>query len=323
MSNDSNTTTMKPGIYLKLDNDAYHAGPGISKSGLWTIDQKSPAHFRFPPPKSEESSQAIASKDLGTATHVAVLEPERFEKAVYRGPNDRRGNKWTDAAEFCKAEKKTLLVADAYDSLLALRDAVHADAWLNNIITSGDGVNEASGYWIDPETGELCRCRPDRYRRDIRLILDVKTAASAHPDAFARSAINFGYHSQEAFYTDGWNACPGAKRSRDKIVPAESGDDITREVKGTSSAVEAFAFLVLEKASNATKFAAPFAFGVYELPPSIVDEGRAIMRKALNTYHECKKANRWPAYGEGVQELSFKRWSYRLTEAPADEAEAA
>lgn len=323
MNNLSNIPTMKPGIYLSLDNDAYHAGPGISKSGLWTIDKKSPAHFKFPAPKSDESSQAIASKDLGTATHVAVLEPERFEKAVFRGPNDRRGNKWADAAEFCKAEKKTLLVADAYDSLLALRDAVHADAWINNIITSGDGVNEASGYWIDPETGELCRCRPDRYRRDIKLILDVKTAASAHPDEFARSAINFGYHSQEAFYTDGWNACLGSKRSPDMKVKAKSDDDVDYEIKGTSSAVEAFAFLVLEKARNAAKFSAPFAFGVYELPPSIVEEGRAIMRKSLNRYAECKKVNRWPAYGEGVQELSFKRWNYRLTEAPTDEAEAA
>jgi len=281
---------MKPGVYLKLDNEAYHAGPGISKSGLWTIDQKSPAHYKFPAPRDEDTTQAIAAKDLGTATHVAVLEPERFETAVHRGPADRRGNKWTDAEEYCRIEKKTLLVSSAYDSLLALRDTIHADPWLNKIITSGDGVNEASGFWIDPETGELCRCRPDRYRRDIKLILDIKTAASAHPDAFARAAINFGYHSQEAFYTDGWQAC--------------------------GQPVEAFAFLVLEKANNASKFASPYAFGVYELPPSIVEEGRAIMRKSLARYAECRKANRWPSYTEGVQELSFKRWNYRLTQAP-------
>ena len=75
------------------------------------------------------------------------------------------------------------------------------------------------------------------------------------------------------------------------------------------AAFEAFAFLAWEKK-------APYAFAVYELPPSIVAEGAAIMRKALGTYTECKARNRWPAYGEGVQELSFKRWSYRLTEAP-------
>lgn len=276
---------MKPGVYLKLDNETYHAGPGISKSGLWTIDQQSPAHYKFPPERDEESTQARAAKDFGTAAHIAILEPERFEKAVFKGPEDRRGNKWKDAEEFCQIEKKTLLVASAYDNVLAMRDAVHADPWINGIITGGgkSKVIEASGYWIDPVTGELCRCRPDLYRKDLKLILDVKSTASAHPDAFARSVVNYGYHAQEAFYTDGWQAC-GQK-------------------------VEAFAFLAWEKKS-------PFAFGVYELPPPIVEEGRAIMRKSLNTYAECRKANRWPGYSEGVQELSFKRWNYRLTQAP-------
>lgn len=276
---------MKPGVYLKLDNEAYHAGPGISKSGLWTIDQQSPAHYKFPPEKDEEATQAVAAKSFGTAAHIAILEPERFEQAVHRGPENRRGNNWKDAEEYCAMEKKTLLIASAYDDVLAIRDSIHADPKINSIITGGKPVVEASGFWIDEETGELCRCRPDLYRKDIRLVLDVKSALSAHPDAFARSVINYGYHSQEAFYSDGWGAC-GQK-------------------------VEGFAFLVWEKKS-------PYAFAVYELPPPIVEEGRAIMRKALNTYAECRKANRWPAYGEGVQELSFKRWHYRLTEAPSD-----
>lgn len=276
--------TMKPGIYFNISNDAYHAGPGVSKSGLWTIDQQSPAHYKFPPERDEESSQAIAAKDFGTAAHIAILQPNLFEHQVLRGPEDRRGNKWKDAAEFCKAEGKTLLVASAYDSVLAMRDAVHADSWINSIITGGKPMIEASGYWIDKETGELCRCRPDLYRPDLKLILDLKSTLSAHPDAFARSVVNYGYHAQEAFYTDGWNAI--------------------------GAPVEAFAFLAWEKKS-------PYAFGVYELPPSIVEEGRTIMRKALNTYAACNEVNRWPAYGDGVQELSFKRWHYRLTEAPS------
>lgn len=268
---------IKPGIYQGIPNESYHAGPGVSKSGLWTIETKSPAHYKFAERKETKAF------DFGEACHLAILQPDLFEKKVVRGPDDRRGNKWKDHVEACALNSTLLLTSGDYDDVLAIRDAVHANSWINGIITGGKPMVEASGYWIDEETGELCRCRPDLYRQDLKLILDVKSTESAHPDAFARSVVNYGYHSQEALYTDGWNAC--------------------------GAPVEAFAFLAWEKKS-------PYAFAVYELPPSMVEEGRAAMRKALNTYAECKKANHWPAYGEGVQELSFKRWSYRLTEAP-------
>lgn len=282
---------IKPGVYPGIPNEAYHAGPGISKSGLWTIHSQSPAHYKFPPARDEDSTQAKAAKDFGTACHVAILQPELFEAQVMRGPEDRRGNKWTDAAAYAQDAGKTLLIASAFDEVLAMRDAVHADAWINSLITGGKPEVEHSGYWIDPETGEKVRCRPDLYRGDLSIMLDLKSALSAHPDAFARSVINYGYHAQEAIYSDGYRT-------------------LGRKVDG-------YVFLAWEKKS-------PYAFAVYELPPSIVDEGRAIMRKALETYSACRKANRWPAYSGsgGVKELAFKRWHYSMTEAPADEIAA-
>lgn len=58
----------------------------------------------------------------------------------------------------------------------------------------------------------------------------------------------------------------------------------------------------------------------YELPPSIVEDGRAICRKALARYAECAAADHWPGYCGEIAELQFKRWSYQETEAPAEEA---
>lgn len=284
---------IKPGVYRGIPNESYHAGPGISKSGLWTISTQSPAHYKFPPPRDDDSAAARAAKDFGHAAHTAILEPEAFEARVFRGPDDRRGNKWKDAEEICRAENRTLLIASAYDDVLAMRDTVHADPWINSIITGGKPLVEASGYWIDPDSGMLCRCRPDLWRDDLGIIVDLKSTLSAHPDAFARSVVNYGYHAQEAFYSDGWGIL-------------HAGGHVSRPVAG-------FVFLAWEKKS-------PFAYGVYELPPSIVDEGRVAMRKALDTYAGCCKADRWPAYGDGVQELSFKRWAYRHTDAPEQEA---
>lgn len=282
MSDMSVAPAFKPGIYYGIPTEIYHASQGVSKSGLWKLHTQSPAHFRFGEPKRK------AHFDFGEACHLAILEPNQFETKVVRGPVDRRGNKWKDIAEMCNIDGKLLLTEGDYDAVLALRDAIHADAWVNAIITGGNPIVEASGFFTDSVTGELCRVRPDLYREDLSLILDVKTAANAHPDAFARSVVNFGYHAQEAFYSDGWRTL--------------------------GKPVEAFAFLVFEKDP-------PYACAVYELPPSIVEEGRAIMRAALDKYAECKAANHWPAYGSGVQELSFKRWDYRFTEAPGDEEE--
>lgn len=274
------------GVYADIPNDAYHAGPGISKSGLWTIHTATPAHYKFPPER-EETSATTAAKDMGHACHVAILEPESFEAQIMRGPADRRGNNWKDAQAEANNTKRTLLTLSDYDTVLAIRDACHANARIYSILTTGKREIEHSGYWIDEATGQLCRCRPDLYRADLGVIVDLKSTASAHPDAFARSVINYGYHAQEAHYSDGYRA-------------------LGRQVEG-------FLFLAWEKKS-------PLAFALYELPPSIVDEGRAIIRKALTTYDECARSDRWPAYGEEVQELSFKRWSYTLTEAPEQEA---
>ena len=268
---------MKPGIYFDLSNEDYHASEGVSKSGLWTIQTQSPAHFRYAVREQKNHF------DFGEASHLAVLQPNEFETRVHRGPDDRRGNKWKDAAEWCQSEGLLLLTSSDYDDVLAIRDAVHADAWINSIITGGNPIVEASGYAIDEQTGELVRVRPDLYREDLGIIIDAKSTMSAHPDAFARSVVNYGYHAQEAFYSDVW--------------------------RSLGKPVDGFVFLSWEKKS-------PYAKAVYELPPSIVEEGRAMMRQALDTYHDCRERDEWPAYGDGVQELSFKRWAYRLTEAP-------
>lgn len=265
----------RTGIFAGVDNDAYHAGPGVSKSGLWTIHTQSPAHYRF------GERKASAAFDLGTACHLAILEPETFEARVIRGPADRRGNNWKEFQAEAANSGRLLLTMGDYDTAMTIRDAVHADPFLNALIVSPHSQVEHSGYWVDEETGMMCRSRPDLYRPDLGLIVDVKTALSAHPDAFARSVINYGYHAQEAWYSDGYRAL-GQK-------------------------VDGFLFLVWEKS-------APYVTAKYELPPSIVAEGRAIMAKALNTYATCEREGRWPGYSSEVQELQFKRWAYVETE---------
>lgn len=269
------------GVHPSIPNDDYHSGPGVSKSGLWSIHTKSPAHFKFAP-REEKNHFAI-----GEAGHIAVLEPDTFEARVMKGPADRRGNAWKDAQAEANNSDRLLLTEGDYDKALLIRDVIHANALVSAIIRSAHSQIEHSAYWVDEETGVLCRCRPDLYRPDLGLMLDLKTTTDAHPDAFARSVVNYGYHSQEAFYADG--------------------------LRALGQPVAGVLFLAVEKTD-------PFVFGLYELPPSIVAEGREIMRKSLDVYRACEQADHWPGYCDGVRELSFKRWAYQHTEFAGEEA---
>lgn len=268
------------GIIPGIENEAYHASPGVSKSGLWSLYSKTPAHFRYEVRKEKKDFE------VGEAIHLAVLQPEQFDVRVMRGPKDRRGNNWKDFVAEASNTGRLLLTEGDFDKALEVRDVVHADAWLNAMIVSPHSQVEYSGFWKDEQTGVMCRCRPDLYRPDLGIMFDLKSTRSAEPDTFARDVVNYGYHAQEAWYSDGY--C------------------------GLGQSVEGFVFIALEKET-------PYCRAVYELPPSIVEEGRVAMRKALDTYAQCAAVDRWPGYPAGVQELKFKPWSYAETEAPVGE----
>lgn len=261
------------GVNEGLAFEAYQAAPAVSKSLLWTAITRSPAHARV----EREPSAALA---LGAAVHCAILEPDAFERRYVRGPEDRRGLKWKEALD---EHGDALLVAKDYDDALRLRDVVLRNATIRGLVT-GSVQREVSGFWIDPETQLLCRCRPDAYRPDLGLLIDLKTTRDARARGFANSVAEYGYHAQEALYTDGWRAC--------------------------GQTVEAFVFLAIESSE-------PFATALYELEPSAVQEGRVQMRQGLDLWSKCAAEDRWPAYPPGVQPLDIPKWAYRLTDPPA------
>lgn len=287
---------MMPGIHT-LPIEEYHGGEGVSKSKLWTLHTRTPFHARF-----SETASTEAQK-FGNAAHTAVLEPNLFEPKYMRGPDDRRGNKWSAAQEMAQQAGKECLTSGDYDDAMRLRDALHRSSDIRRL-TAGAPAIEQSAYVIDDETGELVRCRPDIYSHDMRVMADLKATTDAGPWQFAKRCAEFGYSTQEAIYSDIWSKAGG-------------GD------------VDAFLFIAVERKS-------PHAFCLYELKPSAADEGRAIYRAALQRWHECMERERklradrtgapecrdldvylsqaWPMYGDGVQELDLPTWSYKLTQ---------
>ncbi|ELI1016388.1 PD-(D/E)XK nuclease-like domain-containing protein, partial [Salmonella enterica subsp. enterica serovar Cerro] len=69
---------IQPGIYYDIPNEAYHAGPGVSKSQLDDIaDTPAIYLWRKNAPVDTEKTKSL---DTGTAFHCRVLEPEEFSK---------------------------------------------------------------------------------------------------------------------------------------------------------------------------------------------------------------------------------------------------
>lgn len=69
---------MKPGVYEGIPNAEYHGSPGISKSGLDLV-HRSPMHYNAVVTAANDRTPTPA-QEIGTAVHMAILEPEEFAK---------------------------------------------------------------------------------------------------------------------------------------------------------------------------------------------------------------------------------------------------
>ena len=267
------------GIFAGISNEAYHAGPGISKSGLDRL-AKSPLHYwdSYINPHATRRTETPAMM-FGTAVHTAVLEPDTFNSRYYIMPKvDGRttAGKQAKAAADDAASSGGLIVIDEamHRNVMAVANSVRQHPTLGDMLNIG--VPELSVYWIDQETGILCRCRPDWL--NAGLILDVKTTEDASPAAFERSSYSWRYHVQAAFYVDGLHA------------------------NNVDTAF--FTFAAVEKSS-------PYACSAFMASSDMIVAGRAEYRRLLRIYAKCVGANVWPGYDDGPITLDLPAWATR------------
>lgn len=320
---------MDAGIYPaeQISHELYHAGPGISKSGLDQID-RSPLHYwaKYLDPQ-REPWKTTRAKTLGSALHCLLGEPNNFEKkfcqtpkienhpAALRTVDDIKarlkdlglpvtGRKdhliekvkaadpaaviWDEFLALQTAGKEILFPAE-WERLHGMRDAI-ARHPISKILL-GKGSYESSFYWIDEETGELCKCRPD-FISPEGIVVDFKTSEDASPLKFQRSAFGYRYQVQAAWYLEGvMKAALQAKPDAPKLIDPSS--------------IGPFIFLAIESS-------APFAIGLYEADEEVLARGRLEFRSNLKTYSECRRANRWPGYSQQIQPLGLPRYAAPL-----------
>ncbi|HEY1035512.1 MAG TPA: PD-(D/E)XK nuclease-like domain-containing protein [Pseudoxanthomonas sp.] len=306
----------QPGYYLNIPNDAYHAGPGVSKSQLDLL-HLAPALLQWSKdaPRDDEARAAV---DLGDAFHALLLEPERFEAEYaldFTPPDgalvttdhikaymDEHGIGYTSKDTKGTLVDKLLLADPDAPVLERLREAWASELGGRTVLTAAEfrklqlmrastlahpfarALLEAEGdiepciYWTDPITGELCRCRPDKsgHIGSFRFLLDVKSTGDI--DHFAASIEDYRYHVQDAFYGEGYEQHYGAPP-------------------------DAFIFLAVSTTRNAGRY----PVRCFMLDANDRMKGRADFRADLDRYATCKRDGVWP----GIETITRPEWARR------------
>lgn len=235
----------QPGVY-EISNEEYHSGEGISRTAIMLF-RRSPLHYwnKYINP-SASKDKASDNCILGDALHTFVLENDKYYSRYALVSKKTKKMKEENAG-------KILLSFENHEAIENMATALMLDFKFAKI--------ENSIYWIDEETGMLCKCRPDILQTTS--IIDLKTSKDASSHAFKRQVYQYGYHIQAAMAIDGLAAC---------------GIEIKK-----------FEFIVVEKEP-------PYATAHYIISDEKIEEGRIAYKEALISIKSCMDKNEWPTH---------------------------
>lgn len=189
---------MDNGIHHITDRE-YFSLDMPSSSGTKPLLTGTNAHLAHQRSQPQEESEAFT---IGAYVHALCLSPEIIGTDFVRvGKIDRRTTegKAKHADLLARAERTgARLITDEQATLAqAMADAVQAHpAWVNlqRVVTQREVVA------IGTVGGVQAKAKIDAADAAFTIIVDLKTTQSANPADFARSAANFGYAHQAAWY---------------------------------------------------------------------------------------------------------------------------
>lgn len=275
----------EPTVIYDMSDADYHSHQGsLSASGAKLLAPPAPCPAKYkwrrdnPEHKDEFDFGHVAHRlVLGKGAEVEVIPHDDYKSAAAR-----------EARDEARAAGKAPITLPGYQRACKVAAAVKADRITGSLFEAGEA--ELSLFWPDPETGVVRRARFDWLTPQTdgkrRFVVDLKTARSAEPDAFGRSAADFGYAISAANYVDGAIACGLATDP-------------------------AFLLAVVEKEP-------PYVVTTFQVDDDLLALGRVLMRKALRTYAECVRTDTWPGYSTDVETLELPGYFiHRIEESVA------
>lgn len=263
---------------FEVENNDYHAGPGISKSHLDEIN-RSGAHYQYWLQNREAPTNALL---LGSLIHTIVLEPEKFSRdfrVITRKTLPSKEERAAFTLETGQEQVTEVMVENAtYAAGMVLKHPI-----ASKLLAPGCH-KELAFYWRDEATGLICKCKAD-ILSNTGLMVDLKSTEDASLGEFKRKIGNYRYHVQAAWYLHG--AKQAILQSKNETLKAL----IPR----------AFIFLAVETSE-------PYEVGVYTLDPGAMALGLSGAQASLEKLHQCLTTNTWPGYPHQLIEISLPPW---------------
>jgi hypothetical protein len=269
------TTSLQPNMSMV----EYQEFKALSAGMIWAIDSECPLKAWLASPWNPECKVDNAPHfDIGTAAHLAVLEPSFLaERVVVHEWDDYRTKDARAARDAAYAQDKTPLKPAEWAVVQGVQAAVQdRNKSRAAELFAARGTAEVTLTWRWDDLP--CKCRPDFLAGNNGYIIDLKTANTCNPRAVARKAFNEGWFVRAAWYMAGVQAVTG-------VLPQK------------------YLFVVVEKD-------APHLIEIYELDDRALIYGDQIIMRTLKRAAECLRTGIWPSYGDGgITKLALPSWA--------------
>ena len=226
--------------------------------------------------------------ELGTAFHDACEDPVKYEETYVILPADCRPGSGAGMKERkkvflynCEVGGKKIIKQEDYDTLKGMAASIHADPYCQDLL-EGKCETELSGYWEDPETGLLCKCRLDVWNKSKNIIIDYKSTVDARPYPFYASARREGYGFQAAFYLYGVT----------QITQISHRD---------------FYMIACEKTP-------PYGVQVHPVLSETIEYWLGKLGGMIDKYIQCEESGIWPCYEAQPPGLGLAPWEKKELE---------
>ncbi len=228
--------------------------------------------------------------DVGSAVHVAILEPARFDQQFFLAPEfdarTKEGKETKAQAETAAAGRILLRPADGDYAAKEIAASVWGHKGARRLLQM-PGQCEVCALWRDEESGLMCKGRFDKlipsaaWKGKRPIIVELKTTRDAREWQFGKDALNLGYAAQASYYS--------------------------HAVKLLTGEAPIHVIIAMENYG-------PWAVAAWSLDDEALQTGMLQWRKWLNDFAKAKASGQWPGYAEEVKVLRLPAWATKETE---------